>query len=1145
MKKFSRLIANILPIVILMFGSTLSNAADITSTAQGGLWDDKTTWIGGVLPKATDNVIITSVVTTGDTYYSSTTFKMVNLTINSGGKLLREKERAGRYVLEISGNLINNGEIIDYKDYFDIYLYGNLVNNGVFKPRLVYLEGKNQQISTTKPIECKTLNLSMDDNDAIASSNLQFKNCYIPANGTKTLNMGLFNLNLSADSVTYDSYYGEVYSKCELLAPVKFDKTGIINLDKSVLGKTVTGNFILQSTSYAIIKDLTVEGNMTIDENTKVTSKENLVKLIVKGNFTNYGELNKDSVKIGKFKFPRRSMNLYAYGNILNIGVTGISTKVYPISNGNTISLKGNFEGNVEVRQAENSATPGSKVVIDGEVSITGDLLVNSNLEISKSGALNMLTKTTYNPIYVGTGLGSVKNNGKIYQYHRVSNSWGNRLFNNKAGMNIDIELRDWAGIVDGNDITVFNGSTYPELPGSTLRWWRVVPKGPGKVTGYTLKLYYDESQLNGQKEKNLKAFRSGDQGKTWELLSVGSNAKLDTIENSITIGTWNNSASLLKEFGDFVISSGDGSVPLPSPIVVKLVGRDQVRIGAPNRYSVYMQNIDPNQSSSNFFVSVNLDGDARFLKVEIPNKDGKMVLPIDSIGNKDDNTLAFYIPGLDANEERSFDVIITALPDQTKSATIAPVVIWVAGVAVIGAISVVGDFVADVVHDQIDMSQKEKEDLADVTGITLKTMNDHRKKEDIGTYAMKTTLKATMEKLSKVHPVTYTAFKTGEKLELVAKFSPSLRYRFIAWAKSKFNQDGKNELRMLEDNTLVLEKTASDDPNEKAGPSGFGTENHISSAGKMHYTIFFENKKEATAPAYRIQIMDTLSAVFDFNTVKFGSTSHPAPKYNWKMTREGNILKWDIEEIELVPNVNPPEGEGYVTFSVDLIEGLKSGDKIDNKATIIFDLNKPITTNTWRNVLDKIAPVTKMIPIKYSIGDSLVNVSCNATDNENGAGPRKYSFFVSVNNEPFKLYGETSLNTIQYPVSKKSKNTYRFYALTTDNVNNSETQVPQIVELKSIPVANEKIEGINENIDIYPNPTSGIIILDLFVADRSELSVNIYSVTGELVKSQQTLWLEPGKQLIDSDISKLERGIYFIQVKINNKVESFKVIKN
>jgi hypothetical protein len=328
-------------------------------------------------------------------------------------------------------------------------------------------------------------------------------------------------------------------------------------------------------------------------------------------------------------------------------------------------------------------------------------------------------------------------------------------------------------------------------------------------------------------------------------------------------------------------------------------------------------------------------------------------------------------------------------------------------------------------------------------------------------------------------------------------------------------------------------------------GPTGYGTSNFIATSGKMNYTILFENKKEATAAAFRIQVVDTLSANLDPETVKFGSTSHSGPNYNWKMERNGNILKWDIEGIELPPNATPPEGEGFVSFSVDLKEGLESGTKIRNSATIVFDINPPIRTNAWENILDTEAPKTVMNQIKYTNGDTLIAVSCKVTDNVNGSGSKKYTFYRSVNNGPFTSLGESFENSIKYPVSATTQNSYRFYALATDNVDNAEVEVPNIVELTSFPVSNKNIEEFGDRMKLYPNPTTGNISIDFFTENQNAVEIQLSSVTGKLLKTIQKGPVEAGQNRIYFDISDLSQGVYFAKVILNKNSETYKVIKN
>jgi hypothetical protein len=104
----------------------------------------------------------------------------------------------------------------------------------------------------------------MSDEIVFAASDLHFHNCNINASSGKTLDMKTFDLKLSADSITYSSYYGDMRSACISRVPLTFENTGIIEVDKSILGGTIQGNVLLKSPSYAFFDNLTIEGDLTI-----------------------------------------------------------------------------------------------------------------------------------------------------------------------------------------------------------------------------------------------------------------------------------------------------------------------------------------------------------------------------------------------------------------------------------------------------------------------------------------------------------------------------------------------------------------------------------------------------------------------------------------------------------------------------------------------------------------------------------------------------------------------------------------------------------------------------------------------------------------------------------------------------------------
>lgn len=247
-----------------------------------------------------------------------------------------------------------------------------------------------------------------------------------------------------------------------------------------------------------------------------------------------------------------------------------------------------------------------------------------------------------------------------------------------------------------------------------------------------------------------------------------------------------------------------------------------------------------------------------------------------------------------------------------------------------------------------------------------------------------------------------------------------------------------KRNMAVLDDKHCINSVVKSWDPNEMLGPVGYGDDNYIGKTQTMNYRIMFENKAEATAPAYRIRISDVLDEnVFDLSTVRFNGTSHDNAGFGWKMNREGNKLTWDIEGIELPPNMNAPEGEGYVDFSVDLKPGLANNTRIKNKATIIFDYNEPIETNDYVNTLDLNAP--EAINDEAILKDGKVVIKCIGSDAESGIS--HYNYYASYKYGEYQYIGYSD-EEFEYTIPEGTDaSDFTFVAMAVDNVGNTQTE--------------------------------------------------------------------------------------------------------
>jgi len=132
-------------------------------------------------------------------------------------------------------------------------------------------------------------------------------------------------------------------------------------------------------------------------------------------------------------------------------------------------------------------------------------------------------------------------------------------------------------------------------------------------------------------------------------------------------------------------------------------------------------------------------------------------------------------------------------------------------------------------------------------------------------------------------------------------------------------------------------------DPNDKMESHGekilYST---FTSNDYLYYTIRFENTGNASA--INVRVNDILDTKLDENSVRMVSASHP-----YIMDRVGAIINWKFDNIQLPPSVAETNiGKGYVMFRVKPKAGYAVGDIIPNTASIYFDFNPAIVTNTF-----------------------------------------------------------------------------------------------------------------------------------------------------------------------------------------------------
>ena len=264
-------------------------------------------------------------------------------------------------------------------------------------------------------------------------------------------------------------------------------------------------------------------------------------------------------------------------------------------------------------------------------------------------------------------------------------------------------------------------------------------------------------------------------------------------------------------------------------------------------------------------------------------------------------------------------------------------------------------------------------------------------------------------------------------------------------------------------------------DPNFLAGPAGTGAANDIPSGALLPYVVDFENEPNVDLPAQVVTVSEQIDPALDWSTFQlgsfgFGNIEIQVPpglqSYKTRVDARSSVgvyvdvdaefnpstgrLTWtftsidpttldvptgNIQEGFLPPDVTAPQGDGWISYSIEPKASLETGTAISAQASVVFDTNAPVITNTYTNTIDAGSP-TSTVAALPAASSSRFNVSWSGSDDAGGSGIATYSVYVSDNGGPYTLWQDgTTATSATY--NGLSGHTYSFFSVATDDVGN------------------------------------------------------------------------------------------------------------
>ena len=369
-------------------------------------------------------------------------------------------------------------------------------------------------------------------------------------------------------------------------------------------------------------------------------------------------------------------------------------------------------------------------------------------------------------------------------------------------------------------------------------------------------------------------------------------------------------------------------------------------------------------------------------------------------------------------------------------------------------------------------------------------------------------------------------------------------------------------------------------DPNIKTGPAKYNT-----SKQPYTYSIHFENDATASAPAQEVVVIDTLDKTkYDLSTFSFGAIgwgdSIYATTYAYQKTFSvdynrvaqdslvvrvqgyldtvSGVLRWKFMSLNpttldlttnaargfLLPNITAPQGEGFVTFNVKLLPGTTTPTTVNNRATIVFDFNPSIATNTYTNVVDDIKPHSQ-VAVPATGADTTLQVTWSGTDV--GSGIKYYDVYVQKDSAPFEILELHTADVATTMIGKRGS-AYRYYSIATDSAGNiqddtlyARTTIDTIADTTvGLPILVEGNAYLKQNV---PNPYSGNTSIEFYLPQANNAILEIKDIYGRKIAMLINTQLAAGWHQETFNSGNMAAGIYLYQLTVNGQTMTKRMV--